>query len=321
MECWRLFVLAVRILCQRRLHQSNVQYADAMLLEFCQKVEDIYGASEITPNMHLHAHLCDCIADYGPSHAFWLFSFERYNGLLGKIPTNNRSVELQFMNRFLEDNDFLSVPTPDEFNSDFSNLFPAKVVSVSFFEAVSTGSYLLDSTIYFPKHHTKALFSDLEVNELRQLYSRIYAIEPNSFELNQSFKKYTYVSLYDKTIGGANSRSRSTSIVMAHWNECFFGPNSGSEENRPVKIDYFAEHTIVLNGGYLTHALVYASWFKYRPNKDVYGEPVTVWECDTFELPGIHSIIPVQLIKGRTISLIDKIHDESMLFVVPCVDF
>ena len=53
--------------------------------------------------MHLHAHLAMCVREYGPHHGFWLFSFERYNGVLGSQPHNNRSIEIQLMNRFLRD--------------------------------------------------------------------------------------------------------------------------------------------------------------------------------------------------------------------------
>ena len=52
--------------------------------------------------MHMHAHLCECLLDYGPSHGFWLFAFERYNGLMGQQPNNNRSIEVQFMQRFID---------------------------------------------------------------------------------------------------------------------------------------------------------------------------------------------------------------------------
>lgn len=82
----------------------------------------LYVTQFITPNMHLHGHLAACIRDYGPLHSFWLFSFERYNGLLGNQPTNNRAIEIQLMNRFLKDNTHLellhkaySMPLLDEF--------------------------------------------------------------------------------------------------------------------------------------------------------------------------------------------------------------
>ena len=39
--------------------------------------------------------------DYGPSHAFWCFSFERYNGLLGSFHTNQKAIEPQIMRKFI----------------------------------------------------------------------------------------------------------------------------------------------------------------------------------------------------------------------------
>ena len=53
----------------------------------------------------------------------------------------------------------------------------------------------------------------------------------------------------------------------------------------------------------------------------LFGQPVTVWECDIFELFGCHSTIPVQLIKSRTVSCLYKLNEESVLLVVPCIDF
>lgn len=51
-------------------------------MQFCRRVERTYGKEVITPNIHMHAHLHECLLDYGPSHVFWCFSFERYNGIL-----------------------------------------------------------------------------------------------------------------------------------------------------------------------------------------------------------------------------------------------
>jgi len=69
-------------------------------MQICKSYERLYGRGFVTPNIHLHAHLAECMFDYGPIYSFWLFSFERYNGLLGNMPTNRKNIELQFMNRF-----------------------------------------------------------------------------------------------------------------------------------------------------------------------------------------------------------------------------
>lgn len=54
--------------------------------------------------MHMHCHLSSCLREFGPIYSFWLFPFERYNGILEEQPTNNRSIEIQLMRRFQRDN-------------------------------------------------------------------------------------------------------------------------------------------------------------------------------------------------------------------------
>ena len=81
MECWRHFVLACRWLCKESVTNDDVTVANSLLLMFGRRLKNLYGERYITPNMHMQCHLCDCVRDYGPLHSFWLFSFERYNGL------------------------------------------------------------------------------------------------------------------------------------------------------------------------------------------------------------------------------------------------
>jgi len=88
-ECWRHFVLACRLLCHPTLTLQDVALADALLLQFCRRTERLFGKDTITPNMHMSCHLHECIRDYGPLNHFWLFAFERFNGVLGRLPTNN----------------------------------------------------------------------------------------------------------------------------------------------------------------------------------------------------------------------------------------
>lgn len=92
LECWRHLVLACRIICLKTLTPDQVKLADALLLQYCKRVERMYGGDVTTPNMHYCCHLESCINDYGPAHSFWLFSFECFNGVLGKLPNNNRSI-------------------------------------------------------------------------------------------------------------------------------------------------------------------------------------------------------------------------------------
>ena len=76
LECWRHYVRACRILCKYDLSTHDIQLADTFLLRFCTKVEQLFGPSSITPNMHLHGHLKEDIYAFGPIHTFWLFALK-----------------------------------------------------------------------------------------------------------------------------------------------------------------------------------------------------------------------------------------------------
>jgi hypothetical protein len=78
------FVRICSILVSRILEKDLIQEAHGRLIEIIKLVEMHYGRDKITPNLHLSLHLHDCSIDYGPLYAFWCFSFERMNGILGK---------------------------------------------------------------------------------------------------------------------------------------------------------------------------------------------------------------------------------------------
>ena len=60
-----------------------------------------YGNEYCTPNMHLHAHIKDCILDFGPISAFWAFPLERFNGILESFSKNWVKPEDQIMKKFI----------------------------------------------------------------------------------------------------------------------------------------------------------------------------------------------------------------------------
>lgn len=138
LECWRHFVLACRVLCCNQLTTEQIMLGDALLLHFCKRTERIFGWQYITPNMHMHCHLRSCIFDYGPLHAFWLYAFERYNGILGAMPNNNKSIEVQLMRRFLRETQSLSAEYPSEFSEYFLPLISQRKCSGSVAETLST---------------------------------------------------------------------------------------------------------------------------------------------------------------------------------------
>ena len=55
-------------MCKSVLTEADVIRGDGLLLKFCKKFEALYGQQSVTPNMHLHCHLKECVLDYGPIH-------------------------------------------------------------------------------------------------------------------------------------------------------------------------------------------------------------------------------------------------------------
>ena len=80
-----------------------VREAHLRLIELVKLIEKNHGRRHITPNLHLSLHLYECSSDYGPLYAFWCFSFERMNGILGNLPNSNRQIESELIRRLMFD--------------------------------------------------------------------------------------------------------------------------------------------------------------------------------------------------------------------------
>ena len=78
------YVRICSILVNRILVVDQMDEAHQKLIEIVKLIEQHYGRDKITPNLHLLLHLCECSYDFGPLYAFWCFSFERMNGILGE---------------------------------------------------------------------------------------------------------------------------------------------------------------------------------------------------------------------------------------------
>jgi hypothetical protein len=79
------FVRICRIFVSRILETDVIRESQWRLIELVKLIEQHHGRDKITPNLHLSLHLTECTHDYGPLYSFWCFSFERMNGVLGKL--------------------------------------------------------------------------------------------------------------------------------------------------------------------------------------------------------------------------------------------
>jgi hypothetical protein len=91
------FVRICSILVRRIVQSDLIEEAHQRLVEIVKIIEQTYGRDFITPNLHLSLHLHECAKDFGPLYAFWCFSFERMNGVLGKLNFKNACLIFSFL--------------------------------------------------------------------------------------------------------------------------------------------------------------------------------------------------------------------------------
>ena len=325
-ECWRHFVLACRILCKHRLSKDDVCLADALLLHFCRRVQHLYGEYAVTPNMHMHAHLKEDILNYGPVYGFWLFSFERYNGVLGNQPTNNKAPEPQLMRRFIDDNSAYSFQFPNEFKEDFSPLCTIQTRLTG--SVAETLEGLRDTSTYTLPSRSK--YSTLDVQDIQYLHSLLTKLRPSSATNmsvpNAMFLKYTYVTRNGQTIGYLSSES--PCIAMAEWDVHLYGtppsslndPGTSSKFFRPVRIKHFAKVSVTVEDRVEQFVLARVEWYQPHPCRNKLGKPAQVWCHDLFEHEGLYSFLSLDKIISRCVYCTKILEQQLVLIVVPIVE-
>ena len=329
LECWRYFVLACRIICKRKLSVADISLFDALLIRFCKKVQDLYGDSAVTPNMHMHGHLKEVVEDYGPVFAFWLFAYERYNGILGYQPNNNRAIETQLMSRFLKDNLANSFQFPSEFSEDFRNVCSNDLGCRDVGSVAATLSNNDETSVTFTSACSRGIFDDLDLHLLLSLFRKLNQDESNNVIFNSVFLKYTSLSLRGKSYScSRSSRTGSPYVALAEWDEHIFGSpptplidaTHPDSKFRPVKIRHYIKASVSCRENVSQLLLAAVQWYRPHPSKNSIGKPVQIWMHNVFEDSAIYSFMPVQYLKCRCSFSIITFNDDSVLVVVPLVE-
>ncbi|KAI0089954.1 hypothetical protein BDY19DRAFT_888596 [Irpex rosettiformis] len=93
LENFLYLVSAVRVGTEKPMCQELAENFDHYFYEYLQTLRKSFE-QDLVPNHHLALHLCECLTRFGPVQGWWAFPFERYNGLIARIKTNNRTRDM-----------------------------------------------------------------------------------------------------------------------------------------------------------------------------------------------------------------------------------
>uniref|UniRef100_A0A7M6DRQ1 Uncharacterized protein n=1 Tax=Clytia hemisphaerica TaxID=252671 RepID=A0A7M6DRQ1_9CNID len=238
---------------------EDLTVADDFLLKFCKAFERLYGSDEVTPNIHLHCQLINCVKQYGPIYGFWLFSFERYSGMLERMPTNKKDIEIQLMRRFERDLQAQNIPFPEIFKEEFLPLFGGIQNSVQRGSLGMIGSDVQTLLMSSKKtNYSGPLpWSDLSNIQLKR-NPTIYQLTPREIECLESM----YKSLYPEENINVPSASKSLEVVCN-------GVLYGSVTSRSIRASNVTAYWRGVDGNIQSFAIMYHS---ARPGKILFFE-------------------------------------------------
>lgn len=90
LESTMLLAIAIEWATSHRTSETHAAtYADYMH-KYLQSIKVLRPDLDLLPNHHNALHIPDFLVLFGPMHGWWMFAFERVNGILQSTPTNSK---------------------------------------------------------------------------------------------------------------------------------------------------------------------------------------------------------------------------------------
>ena len=314
---WQSFVLACRLFCKPCITKTDLTVSDCKLMHFLKEYEKINGELAITPNMHLHLHLKECVENYGSIYGFWLFSFERYNGIMGSYHTNNKTIEVQIMRKFMTSGILANMHynLPEDYKDFFLLNCKSQIDSRGTFGETLVKSQLMMASCG-PLRGKESVWADLtsvrfesfyklaslDRDELSTLCSVYVTMYPKAAEASLAlatiYKKFKSLSVGGERYGStAGSRLCPYARIIASW--CGDNGVINLGIMRPGIVRYFMVHSMEIKGKQNIHAFEVVNWLKSSEQDLGFGNSLSVWLPDKFEHGGPAVFLPVQRIHSK----------------------
>ena len=284
-QCWHTFVLACNLMCSRAISHASVSQMDEYLIQFCKRVEQLFGINGCTPNLHLHGHLHECFLDYGPSDSFWLFSFERLNGILGSVCTNNHAIEIQLMRKFVSMQQIFhrlnSGIVDDELrelleSTTKGSLRSHELREIPLLQPLSLNNVGHDACKLLPAVKQNCL----QPGEVRCINDLMRIHFEESFVKTLLIYDYSRAAMFnDEVYGSINSQHANSSLVCVRIRH-----NANGQSTRPGFVVKYMKVNVIVKSSFQdreTSILVNVAAIHYldeRPNKEWFGTPTEVWQ-------------------------------------------
>lgn len=98
---------ATHILCSTTISHEKLQEANRLLCSFVDEFEILYGEQRMVFNVHLLAHLADCVRFIGPLYAYSNYNFEDHIGHLVSLHKGTTDVAHQISEKYLLEKNLL----------------------------------------------------------------------------------------------------------------------------------------------------------------------------------------------------------------------
>lgn len=342
--CWMHFVQACTLLCNTIITEGELNDADSHLLQFCRGFQDLYGAQYCTMNIHMHLHLRESVLELGPVYGFWLYAYERMNGLLTKIPTNSVNICPQLMKKYVQwmTQNATQCPVWDRVvqgNNDDSGVLkdaacstPSSVRLQQMQMARCTDlkqfSYAEGPHVEYAvaDHDNVCVLSEDERDCMGTMYSYLYGRDITVLEFVQTVP---YAIRAGVKLEVCRSDGSGQGLVLAKWaardNATGLLHIQPAASPRPGVIRQIFISTVIIKEAAkrkkITHVIARLDWLKRHPNQHHFGQDTTVWGTD-YELATSASFMPVQRVMTRCVITRDQVqfkrgHREQVSVVVP----
>ena len=94
---------AIRLLSTKKISMSQAKAGQTYLANYCRRL--VLLGVDVTISHHLAMHFASMIKLFGPVYAWWLFAFERFNGMLERVKHNGHDggrVELTMLRNWVQ---------------------------------------------------------------------------------------------------------------------------------------------------------------------------------------------------------------------------